>query len=523
MDARRPAPLTGRSRETAQLGGCFTRLEAGRGTLLLVAADAGAGKSRLAAEAVAMAAARGVPAGWGRSRVDGATATLVPWAVALGAAGVADLFALAEGAGDAPEGDLPGRDVPDAPGGDASDASNAPEGADGADRGRLVDQLLERLRRAGPAALILDDLDEADDATLGLLGQVAGRLADLPLVVVATFRPASAVRRAALGRLLRQVADEPCCDLLELEPLAVDDTIECAEALAERRLAPDRVIAVVARCGGNPFLIGELVRATAGGVDPALPRTARELLSARLDVLDPLTRRVLEALAVLGGEAPAEALAPLVGSAPVALDGAFATVEATGLVERSDAAEPLRARREEPVAPPAPTWRLAHPLIWDAVMAGLSPEVARELHRRALDGPAPGVVADPGARAEARAHHAIGTGLVVAEGAHPADRPHPGDGLALVLEAARWCRRRGAPENAVSLLARAREATEDHALVAELEVARGEALLAAGAVGAARDAFEEALRSARGDAGVATRARRGILACVAATHDLEGT
>jgi hypothetical protein len=475
MDARGQAPLTGRSRETAELGGCLTRLEVGRGSLLLVAADAGTGRSRLAFEATVMATARGVASGWGRSRLDGATATLVPWARALGDAGVGDLFALI----------------------DRATAEGAREGGD-ADRRGLFDEVAERLRLAAPVVVVLDDLDEADDASLALLAHVAGRLPDLPVLVVATFRPASATRRLALGRLLRDVVDELGCDVLELDALAVDDAIECAQALAGRRLDPERLIAVVARSGGNPFLIDELLRATTEGVETSLPRTARELLTARIDALGPTVRRAVEALAVLGGEADLGTVRRVAGG-PVGAVGAdrgadlgadLGAAVAAGLVERSGGAA-LQVR---------------HPLVWDAVMTGLTEEGAGHLHARALDAVAAATGLDPGVRAEAMAHHALAAGL---------DR----DGPALVLEAARWCRRRGGSDNAAGLLARALATWTDRTDPterAELSTARGEALLAVGEVREAREAFEAALGSAPGHAGLTARARAGILACVAA-------
>ena len=65
--------------------------------------------------------------------------------------------------------------------------------------------------------------------------------------------------------------------------------------------------------------------------------------------------------------------------------------------------------------------------------------------------------------------------------------PVDGDLVPLVLDAARWCVRRAGPENAAQLLARALALPAGQAGYAELSVARGEALLAAGSVGEARE------------------------------------
>ena len=373
MDALGNPPLTGRQLELAQVGGCFTRLEAGRGTLLLVVAGAGMGKTRMALEAVAMAGSRGVPAGWGRSRLDGATPTLAPWAEALAGAGAGDLHALAEA-------NLAG------------------------DRRLVFDEVVTRLHAAAPAVVVLDDLDAADDATLTLLGRVAGELPSLGLLVVATLRPEAAAGRPSLARLLREVSDEAACDVLELEPLAVDDAIECAEAMAERRLVPERVIAVISRSGGNPFLLGELVRATAEGVDPSLPRTAQEVLADRLAGLGPQARATLEALAVLGGEADVATLSAVAGPAPDALAAGLGPALAARLVGSSEGTDP--AAREPVGGAAGPPLRFTHALVRDAIMATLAPDAEAALHRRAVDA-LPAAPLDPGAKAEALAHHAL--------------------------------------------------------------------------------------------------------------------
>ena len=58
--------MVGRDRELARVTGLLDDALAGRGRLVLCTGEAGIGKTRLAEEATASAAARGVPVAWAR-------------------------------------------------------------------------------------------------------------------------------------------------------------------------------------------------------------------------------------------------------------------------------------------------------------------------------------------------------------------------------------------------------------------------------------------------------------------------
>jgi hypothetical protein len=70
--------LVGRGQELRTLAGCLDELEAGRGGVLLVAGEAGVGKTRLVAELQRMAAARGVRLLVGHSFENDRTAPYAP-------------------------------------------------------------------------------------------------------------------------------------------------------------------------------------------------------------------------------------------------------------------------------------------------------------------------------------------------------------------------------------------------------------------------------------------------------------
>src|SRR5262245_21757409 len=97
-------PFVGRDRELAELRSVIDELHAGQGGLVLLAGEAGIGKTRLASEACARAIESGAVTAWGRcSELEGVPAYW-PWIQVLRRmADEADPAAPIEGLGDAAE------------------------------------------------------------------------------------------------------------------------------------------------------------------------------------------------------------------------------------------------------------------------------------------------------------------------------------------------------------------------------------------------------------------------------------
>jgi class 3 adenylate cyclase/tetratricopeptide (TPR) repeat protein len=156
-----------------------------------------------------------------------------------------------------------------------------------------------------PVVLVLSDLHWADDLVLALLDELLERLAMRRVAVLATARPVVEDRwHPPHGRHNLVV--------LTLDPLGAEATRTLLDELAGTDLGDDLTAALLARSGGNPFFLEELVTllADAGvvGADGSralttpfeLPDTLRGLVSARLDGLSTTERRVLEDCSVLG-------------------------------------------------------------------------------------------------------------------------------------------------------------------------------------------------------------------------------
>lgn len=175
---------------------------------------------------------------------------------------------------------------------------------------RLVQQVLARAAEMGPVALVLDDVQWADSLTLALLDHVAHHARDLPLVVVLSRRTGSdpsVVAEALVTDLLRVVPVER----LALRGLSSPHIAQ----LLGPEVAPAAARRIERASGGNPLYILQLQQAHDRGeaLDVEPPDDLRQLCRARLAPLSSAVRELLEAVAVLGDDAPASSAAAILG------------------------------------------------------------------------------------------------------------------------------------------------------------------------------------------------------------------
>ena len=164
---------------------------------------------------------------------------------------------------------------------------------------------IEAAATTGPLTLILEDLHWSSDSLLDLLDSLVQPQNDLPILVVALARPELLDRRASWSGGRRNSLS------LALEPLPGPDVVTLIEHLV-KGASPEVVEAVVARADGNPFYAGEIVRALVEQVGAALgpqaveealrrlPDTVQATVLARLDLLAPAERRMLQVGSVFG-------------------------------------------------------------------------------------------------------------------------------------------------------------------------------------------------------------------------------
>ncbi|MBI3121274.1 MAG: AAA family ATPase, partial [candidate division NC10 bacterium] len=171
--------------------------------------------------------------------------------------------------------------------------------------------LCERRLQHGPLMLVVEDLHWADAASVELLHFLVDRLADRPLILVATYRPTFDSKALASTRAAHTA--------IRLAPLPAAESEALLGAffgLSANRLPTALRELIIKRAGGNPFYLEEIVRSLiaagtlarenggwtcttdAGTMD--VPPTIQGLLLSRLDRLPAGARRLIQEAAVLG-------------------------------------------------------------------------------------------------------------------------------------------------------------------------------------------------------------------------------
>ena len=144
-----------------------------------------------------------------------------------------------------------------------------------------------------PALIEIEDAHHMDDASADLLRYLADHLDGEPWLFCVTRRPET--RGFVAPGTAWTVVIEP-------GPLRADDALRLAEVAAERRPLPPHVLATVAdRSGGNPQFVQDLVLVAAerGGAE-SLPDSMESAAMARIDSLSPQDRQLVRRASVLG-------------------------------------------------------------------------------------------------------------------------------------------------------------------------------------------------------------------------------
>ena len=300
--------LVGRDAEAARLRAALERAAAGRPAIVVVAGEAGVGKTRLVADLVGRAGELGAVALTGGCLDVGegvlAYAPLVealrPLAVALGPGELERVLggARVELARLVPElgPQATGRPV---------EAPLAPT--------RLFELLLgvlHRLAEGGPVLLVVEDLHWADQSTRDLLGFLVRNLRG-GVVLVLTYRSDELHRRHPLRPFLTELDRSGRAERLALERLGRRELAELLAGILDEPAPPALVGEILARSEGNPFFAEELLAAHLDGT--RLPLVLRDLVLARVEALSEPTQRVLEVAAVAGTRVDHELLAAVVG------------------------------------------------------------------------------------------------------------------------------------------------------------------------------------------------------------------
>ncbi|NYI79725.1 helix-turn-helix transcriptional regulator [Nocardioides panzhihuensis] len=232
------------------------------------------------------------------------------------------------------------------------------------DRGNLfaaIHALLERAAEKAPVLVVVEDTHWADQSTRDLLTFLFTRPFIGPVTIVASYRADDLHRRHPLRRQLAEWTRLPSVERVHLGRLSDDDV-----RLLVAELAGDLGIdveSVVRRAEGNAFFVEELVQA-AGAEE--LPWDLADLLLVRLEQLDATAREVVDTASAAGRNVSDELLEAVAGLDRATLDaGLRQAIERAILVPREDGYYLFR-----------------HALLGEAVYDDLLPGERVRLHQR---------------------------------------------------------------------------------------------------------------------------------------------
>ena len=337
-----------RDEELSRLGAARDRAVAGAGTFVWVCGEPGAGKTRLVQEFLRTSPE--LACAWGYCEPSGSPRPLGP------------LF-----------------DIGNAlPGALRAALTGSPHAWD------LFDALVTDLRAAiatdhQALAVVIEDANWADQATLEWLRYAARRAANHRLMLIATARDTEPGAQDARDLVTASLPSDAWSEIA-LRPLSASRVI----ALATERGLDGRQLYSDTR--GNPLLVTALLQWEGEG----LPRSLRQLVGARLQLLSAPAREVLAGISVHPDRIALDSLDTIVPGAREALDECCAR----GLLVRE---------REH--------LRFQHETMRQAIYESLEPATRPRLHLRALDAVA---FANPALLT----HHALRAGEYAAAGMH---------------------------------------------------------------------------------------------------------
>jgi DNA-binding CsgD family transcriptional regulator len=352
--------LVGRERELAALEEVFGEVRTGGGRTVLLAGDAGIGKSRVLATFLARARASGAEVLSSQCVEIEARRPFGPFSEAL-------------------------RRLPEA-------ARLAPGGSDRAavdpDQRyrtmRLYANALIDLARKGPVVIAIDDLHWADEESLQLFRYLATALRPRAVLLIGTYRSDELQRLHPLRPHLAALAQARLADTITIGRLTPEATAEMVRATLGVTESKPRALpaAIDEHCEGNPFFVEELLKVLVESgrlvyrdrawhhdgslAELTVPPTVRDAVQDRIARLSEGTRRMVHVASVIGPTFDFALLGQLAGLPDEALTGALREAIDAQLFEEDSSQSDL--------------FRFRHALTRESVLAELLGRERRALH-----------------------------------------------------------------------------------------------------------------------------------------------
>jgi class 3 adenylate cyclase/predicted ATPase len=238
---------------------------------------------------------------------------------------------------------------------------------------RTLDTLIAWLQanaQSNALVVVVEDLHWIDASTRELIGILLERVAEMPMLVVLTYRPEFVPTWALHGQI----------STLPLVRLTPEQSVTVAQGIAAGMSLPvDILDEVVRRTDGVPLFVEELTRAiidaqssTSGAaLASEVPATLRDSLTARLDRLGN-AKMVAQLAAVLGREFDYGILHAICDLPPAGLEQKLAALNQAEIIHQRG-------------IPPRSHYIFKHALIQEAAYDTLLKSTRAQYHRRAAD------------------------------------------------------------------------------------------------------------------------------------------
>ena len=190
--------------------------------------------------------------------------------------------------------------------------------ADGGDQATLFEAIrcaFEAIATSEAAVVFLDDLQWADNATLELMPALVASLEAERLLIIGAYRSDEILRGHPIRRLRNELRRARMLHEISIEPLNLDDTAALATEILGQTVSPALTTTIHDKTLGVPFFVEELASALHGsgrlrqsdsgvelvpGENVPIPETVRDAVLLRLDGLSDQAQTVLEVAAVAG-------------------------------------------------------------------------------------------------------------------------------------------------------------------------------------------------------------------------------
>jgi adenylate cyclase len=406
--------LVGRAAEQAEVARAVADARAGRGALLVLRGDAGAGKSRLAEASLAGARLDGCLTLMGRCYTGRGAAPLIPYIEIL-----EQVTRLLPGATlrqvmarSAPELVRLLPELREICGDLAEPAELPPEL-----RQRFlfthIREVLTRTARLQPLAIVVDDLQWADESTVRLTEHLAHHLQDMPALLLVAFRDGEAetetprlpllrkllqrlrgqagetpARAHAAGQLVDELAARRLARVIRLLPLDEAGVGAMLAALGPGQPPARLVRTFVEQTGGNPFFVDELFRHlndegrlldARGGwprdvnlEDTGVPSGVRLMVDRRIERISEQALATVRAAAVIGRHFDLDLLEAVAEVNGEQMMAALEEAERAGVVVGPSGRQERR-------------WRFPHQLVCHTLTSALPLARRQRLHARVAD------------------------------------------------------------------------------------------------------------------------------------------